>query len=944
MQPRVTAILVARNGADYLEKTLPALDSQTRRPDAIVLVDAGSSDTTSTLLFAANPNQLVTTPHRSGFGEAVASALHTLTQEPTEDDWIWLLAHDSAPDPDALATLLGAVEIAPSVAIAGPKLMRWDRPDTIAEYGETVTRFGASILLVENELDQSQYDTQSDLLAVAAAGMLVRRSVWTALGGFDPGLPTVDAALDFSIRVRLAGFRVVGVPGARVASAGGPELFGRRSVSVAAANRTRRAAQLHRRMVYSSGGMLPFHWLSLVPLSILRSIWQLLSKRPGAIGGELSSAFSTAFSGTIGPARRKLRRTRKLGWGAIAPLRISSSAARERRVGRRPAEEARQNTTDAAPRTRAGFVAGGGAWVVLLTAVIGVLAFSPLLGATAVAGGGLLPLSPSLGELWSHVGYGWHDVGGGFIGASDPFAAVLAVLGSITFWAPSFSIVLVYLAALPIAALGAWWCATRLSERAWPPAIAALLWSLAPPFLSSMTTGHLGAVIAHILLPWLVLATLSAARNWSAGAGAALLFAAVAASAPSLAPALVVLLLAWAIARPWGAHRVIGILIPAAVLFAPLVITQIQRGNPLAVLADPGLAVTGGGGSPLELTLGSPDSSLGGWTSVGEFFNQPSLSGPIALAILLAPFALLALAGAFLPGTRRSIPSLVVALLGFVTAVAATHLTLTSSGSQPVSLWPGAGLSLFWLGLTGAGVVALDAFRRASALPALIVAIASALAVAPLLSAPLTHRSDVVASSGSLVPAYVEAQAASRPRLGTLVLTPQSDGGLDAGIERGEGGMLDDQATLVATSSAASRAETSLAMLAGNVASRSGLDTAAAMKSQKVGFVLLTAANGDGESAAVYRRAADALDGNPQLAPVGDTSLGVLWRFGALPSAGLAGAEPTGGEVQEWILGALAVVFFVTLLFAIPTSRRRRNSAVRADRDEHATLGEDDDD
>src|SRR5690606_25036902 len=116
-----------------------------------------------------------------------------------------------------------------------------------------------------DELDQAQYDVQSDFLAVAAGGMLVRRSVWTALGGFDPGLPSVDAALDFSVRARLAGHRVVGVPSARVATAGPPELFGKRSLSAGAQNRIRRSAQLHRRLAWAPSLAVPLHWLTLVP-------------------------------------------------------------------------------------------------------------------------------------------------------------------------------------------------------------------------------------------------------------------------------------------------------------------------------------------------------------------------------------------------------------------------------------------------------------------------------------------------------------------------------------------------------------------------------------------------------------------------------------------------------------------------------------------------------
>ena len=59
----------------------------------------------------------------------------------------------------------------------------------------------------------------SDVLAVAAGGMLVRASLWNTLEGFDPSLPAIDDALDFCVRARLAGHRVQLVPAARVRSA-----------------------------------------------------------------------------------------------------------------------------------------------------------------------------------------------------------------------------------------------------------------------------------------------------------------------------------------------------------------------------------------------------------------------------------------------------------------------------------------------------------------------------------------------------------------------------------------------------------------------------------------------------------------------------------------------------------------------------------------------------
>jgi GT2 family glycosyltransferase len=936
VQPRVVAILVARNGAAFLARTLTALNSQTRRPDSIVAVDAGSRDDSADLLAAANPAQFVTASGRASFGGAVAYAVHVALPPATDDDWLWLLSADNAPHPEALARLLGAVEIAPSVVVAGPKLMRSDAPDTIERYGESVTRLGASVLLVENELDQAQYDTLSDVLGVAASGMLVRRSVWSALGGFDPGLPSVDAALDFSIRARLAGHRVVGVPAARVTSARGPELFGRASVSARSAALIRRRAQLHRRMVYARGLAPLFVWLSLVPLAVLRSVLQLLRKQPGLIGGELAAAFSTAFSGTIAPARRQLRRSRRLGWGAIASLRISSSVARERRANRSILSDEPRTPV----RVRASFVSGGGAGVVVFVAVVGVIVFGRLLGASAVAGGALLPLSGTVSELWANVGYGWHTVGGA-VGASDPFAAVLAVLGSITFWAPSFSIVLLYLVALPLTALGAWWCAARISSRAWPPAIAAVLWALAPPLLSSMEAGQLGAVLAHVLLPWLVLATLAAARSWSAGAAAALLFAAVAASSPVLVPALVVLLLVWIAINPTRVVRLLGILVPAAALFAPLVYAQVLRGSPLAVFADPVLPWAHGIATPAELAIGSTDSTIGGWTNLHALLGT-GVSGPLIGAILLAPLLLLALAAAFLPGSSRGIPALAIAALGFATAVAATHLQLTTAGADPVSVWPGSGLSLMWLGLLGAAVVSLEAFGRGVALPGLVVALTAIIAVSPLLVAPLAGSAVIAPTAGTVLPAYVVADGASRPNVGTLVLTPQRDGSLAATVERGAGNSLDDQSTLAATARSLGESEKSLLTLAGNLASRSGLDSSALLRSDRIGFVLL-ADPADGAAAAVHERAQDALNGNAGLTAVGSTSVGLLWQYQSLPQSGLRGGNPDGGATRTWILGGLGGIFLITILLAIPLRGTRRRSSIATDNGERATLGEDDD-
>ncbi|MCU1586464.1 MAG: glycosyltransferase family 2 protein [Microbacteriaceae bacterium] len=924
MQTRVTAILVAHSGAAYLERTLAGLARQTRRPDSIVTVDVGSTDNSAELLAAFGATQFVATSRKLDFGAAVAQALEAIGPAVSENDWIWLLAHDNAPQPTALERLLAAVEIAPSVVVAGPKLMRWDEPDVIDEFGETMTEFGASFAMVEGELDQAQHDQQSDVLAVAASGMLVRRSMWTVLGGFDPGLPSIDAALDFSVRARLAGYRVASVPSAKVASAGGPELFGRRTISDRRRASIHRSAQLHRRLVYAPASALPIHWLSLVPLAILRAIGQLLVKRPGAVAGEIGSAFAVAFGGShIRRARRNFKRTRRLGWAAIAPLRMPKSHVRERRA---QARETTRTERDVVPRdTRAGFVSHGGLWVVVLAGIVGLIAWGRLLAAGSLVGGTLAPLSGTVGQLWANVGYGYREIGTGFVGAADPFSYLLAVLGSITFWAPSLSVVLVFLLALPLAALGAWFAARRLTTRPFLPALAALLWALGPPLLGSLSSGQLGATIAHLLLPWLVLAVLSAPRSWAASAAAALLFAGVAASAPILVPALLIALIAWMAARPTSIHRLIGIPIPAAALFAPLVVQQIARGNPLGLLADPGVPTTGSRVSGLHLTLLSPGAGLDGWAEVVRTFALPGSAAAIVVAALLAPIGVLALVSLFVPGARRAIPAALVALLGFVTAVVATHLQAAYSAAHPSPIWPGSALSLFWMGLIAAALVGLESFRRAALPLGILAAIACAVLSIPLLGT-YNLGTTTVQAGGRVLPAVVTVEAQTHPRIGTLVLTPQNGGSLAATIERGAGTTLDDQSTLASTSRKLSAADREVAVLAGNLASRSGFDASGSLNKLSIGFVLLAA---DAPNSSAHARAVEALDSNPLFTPVGQTVNGLLWRYGKATDAN--SARPLGNTdtpLGAGILIGQGVIFGLTLLLGIPTARRRRRGKV----------------
>ncbi|MRG60584.1 glycosyltransferase [Agromyces sp. CFH 90414] len=937
MFPRVTAILVVHRGGDRLRRTLAAIDAQQQAPDELIVV-LDDADASADELIPESASHVVRLSTRASFGEAVRAADRVLEAPADERAALWLLAEDSAPAPDALATLVATLETERSVAVAGPKLMRWDAPDRIAHLGRSITRFGRTIDLVADELDQGQHDEVSDVLGLDPAGLLVRHAVWRSLGGFDPGLPVADDALDFSLRARLAGHRVSVVPAARVdvAETGVAGQAVGRGRTARRARRIARSAELHRRLVYAPALVMPLHWLSLLPLALVRSIGLLLLKAPGAIAGEFAAALGAMFAfGRVARARGTLRRGKTVGWSAIAPLRVPPDEVRRRR---RAAAEARR----ARARGRSEdlqFLGTGGGWVLLGSLVASVVLLPWLLAAAGVAGGALAPLSSDLGELWANAAYGWRDVGAGFVGAADPFAGILAVLGSITFWSPSYAMVLLWLIAVPAAALGAWFAASRLTERGAVRTFAAIAWVAAPPFLVAIGDGRPGAVLAHALLGWLVFAALGAATSWASAATASLLFAAVVAAAPSLTPAL---LLGWVVAMAVSGRAAIRYLLvplPALALAAPLIWDQVQRGTPLGLLADAGLPVPSAVPAPGWLALGFPGGSDGAWGVVVSWLGFPW--EPIWPAIgLVAPLVLLA-AASVAAGRRRlraALLALAAAAAGFATAVAAAHVSVATTGADAVAIWTGAGQSLAWFGLVIAAVVALDAMRRGAAGVGAIAWIAAVVLVLPLAASLVSGRVPVGPAAERELPAVVVAEADDDPRVATLRLAPLEDGSLRAWLEHGAGTTLDDASTLDATRRGLTDDEERLAELAGNLASRSGFDAEAAVTEFGTTFVLLAPGDeSDGRrAAATAERARAALDGNAALTPVAETAFGTLWRFRDAPSPAPAAAIPAdagGSATVVWTVVQL-VVLGAALLLSIPAGvgREADRRAVREPR------------
>src|SRR5262249_15132325 len=100
---RVLAHIHTFNEADVIEQAVAGIERQTTRPDALIIVDNGSTDGT---LDRAFPEwvTIIRNPENLGVSGSIRNGITYAFEHGF--DWIWILDADAVADPDALSTML----------------------------------------------------------------------------------------------------------------------------------------------------------------------------------------------------------------------------------------------------------------------------------------------------------------------------------------------------------------------------------------------------------------------------------------------------------------------------------------------------------------------------------------------------------------------------------------------------------------------------------------------------------------------------------------------------------------------------------------------------------------------------------------------------------------------------------------------------------------------
>lgn len=211
MKPKVSAIIANRNGAEHLRVCLPSLLAQSYQPVEIVVVDNGSSDVSEAVAREFGAKWLPL-----GKNTGLAPALNRGVQI-AEGELLLFINNDMRFDRYFVAHLVSCLESDERVFAADGMQFNWDGTAE-GHLATTLARTRRSQMAIELVpglfLCQQRSERPREVFMGSAASMLVRRSFFEALQGFDERLPLSYEDVDICWRARLCGWKTVYVPDA----------------------------------------------------------------------------------------------------------------------------------------------------------------------------------------------------------------------------------------------------------------------------------------------------------------------------------------------------------------------------------------------------------------------------------------------------------------------------------------------------------------------------------------------------------------------------------------------------------------------------------------------------------------------------------------------------------------------------------------------------------
>ncbi len=222
--PRLSAIIVSYNTREMTLECLHVLQAELRELTAeILVVDNASVDGSADVIREMFPGiRLIVNTRNAGFGAA-----NNLALAQARGHYLLLLNTDAFPRPGAVAALTDFLERHPGVGVVGPRLLYkngslqqscFSFPTPAAAWAENL---GLTRLLRRHDYRRWDHAAEREVDFAIGACLLLRRTVYEQVGGFDKRFFMYQEEADWQKRIHDAGWQIAFTPAAEVVHLGG---------------------------------------------------------------------------------------------------------------------------------------------------------------------------------------------------------------------------------------------------------------------------------------------------------------------------------------------------------------------------------------------------------------------------------------------------------------------------------------------------------------------------------------------------------------------------------------------------------------------------------------------------------------------------------------------------------------------------------------------------
>lgn len=208
--PISSIILPVYNPQPYLEKCLDSLLAQeTDAPFEVIVVDDSSPDDCADFVRASFPQvSLVINERNRGHAEAC-----NIGARNAQGKYLVFIDQDTYFEPNWLSELVKLAKSDKEIGVVCGKVRFYDEPDALWEIGLTMDLFGfVGYYVKPGEKDHGQYDRIREVFHCSSCGLLIRKSVFDEVGGYDPLYYIQSEDFDLCWRVHLVGYTVMATP------------------------------------------------------------------------------------------------------------------------------------------------------------------------------------------------------------------------------------------------------------------------------------------------------------------------------------------------------------------------------------------------------------------------------------------------------------------------------------------------------------------------------------------------------------------------------------------------------------------------------------------------------------------------------------------------------------------------------------------------------------